>query len=171
MNPPLILVGTVTRAQGLRGGLRVVPYLKESEAYESLNHLILESEGRRETRAVRSCRLHGRFLILELEGVEDRTAAEALAGTRLYVERSQLRELEEGEFYKEDLLGAAVSTVSGRDLGRVTDFIDTGSNDVLVVKGGQEEHLIPLVRWAVKEVDLEAGTITVVEPEELYEKP
>ncbi|MFQ6672216.1 MAG: ribosome maturation factor RimM [Candidatus Tectimicrobiota bacterium] len=171
MRLPLILIGAVTRAQGLEGALRVVPYLDEMEAYGTVRAVILITEDRTEVRAVRACRPHGKVLIVELEGVEDRSAAEAYAGARLYVDRGELRDLEAGEFYKEDLLKARVVTETGEPLGTVADFISTGSNDVLVVRGPDGEHLIPLIRSVVRSVDLESRTITVVAPEELYEEP
>lgn len=171
MSLPLILIGAVIRAQGLKGALRVVPYLEEVEEYGTLKSVTLMMEDRQEERAVRACRPHGSVLILELEGLDDRTSAESYAGARLYADRRQLRGLEAGEFYKEDLLGVLVVTEAGKTLGAVTDFIATGSNDVLVVKGDGEEHLIALTRSVVKSVDLESRVITVVAPEELYEPP
>lgn len=147
-----------------------MPYLTETEAYESLQSVVLRVDARQEEIRLRACRLHGRVLIMELEGVEDRTGAEAYVGAKVYVDRRQLRELEEGEFYKEDIIGARVATEAGRALGEVVDFIDTGSNDVLVVRGSEGEHLIPLLEAIVKAVDLEARAITVVEPEDLYEE-
>lgn len=171
MDLPLILIGAVTRAQGLKGALRVVPYLSEMEAYQDLERVVLQGEGLEEERALRACRVHGRFVIMELEGIDTREEAEALAGAYLYVDRGQLRELGADEYYKEDLIGAAVSTEEGRPLGEVAGFIDTGSNDVLVVRSeeeGAEEHLIPLISSVVKKVDLKARVITVVSPEELY---
>lgn len=174
MSLPLIFIGAVTRAQGLKGALRVVPYLGAMEDYEGLRSVTLVTEGgrkERKERKVRACRPHGKVLIVELEGVDDRDAAEACVGASLYADRSQLPDLEEGEFYKEDLLDAAVVTEAGAALGTVTGFIDTGSNDVLVVTGDGQEHLIPLIRQAVISVDLESRTVTVVPPEDLYEEP
>lgn len=171
MSQPLIFIGAVTRAQGLKGALRVVPYLEAMEDYEGLRSVTFVTEGGREERKVRACRPHGKVLIVELEGVDDRTAAEACVGASLYADRSQLPDLEAGEFYKEDLLDAAVVTEEGAALGAVTGFIDTGSNDVLVVTGDGQEHLIPLIQSVVISVDLESRTVTVVPPEDLYEEP
>lgn len=171
MSQPLIFIGAVTRAQGLKGALRVVPYLEAMEDYGALQTVTFVTEGGREERKVRACRPHGKVLIVEIEGVDDRDAAEACVGARLYVDRSQLPDLEEGEFYKEDLIEAAVVTEAGAALGTVTGFIDTGSNTVLVVTGDGQEHLIPLIQSAVISVDLESRTVTVVPPEDLYEEP
>jgi 16S rRNA processing protein RimM len=170
MNLPLIFIGAVTRAQGLKGALRVVPYLTETDVYEGLERVVLQQEDRREEHDVRACRCHGRVVILELEGIENRTDAEAYVGTQIYVDRRQLRDLGADEFYKEDVLGLLVMTESGQALGEVIDFIDTGSNDVLVVSGPSKEHLIPLLSSVIKTVDLEARTITVVGLKELYEE-
>ncbi len=171
MSNSLILIGGVTRAQGLKGALRVVPYLGASEDYGTLSSIILMAEDREEERNVRACRAHGKVLIMELDGVDDRTAAESYVGAGLYADRRQLRDLEAGEFYKEDVIEATVVTEAGEPIGAVTGFIATGSNDVLVVKGDGEEHLIPLIHSVVRSVDLESRTITVVALEELYEEP
>ncbi len=110
MSQPLIFIGAVTRAQGLKGALRVVPYLEAMEDYEGLKSVTLVVEDRREELPVRACRPHGKVLIVELEGVDDRDAAEACVGASLYTDRIQLPDLEAGEFYKEDLIEAAVVT-------------------------------------------------------------
>jgi 16S rRNA processing protein RimM len=170
MSQPLILIGAVNRPQGLKGALRVVPYLGAMEDYGGLRTVTIVTDDGREERPVRACRPHGKVLVVELEGVDDRTAAEAYTGARLYAERSQLPDLEAGEFYKEDLIEALVVTEEGATLGTVTGFIDTGSNDVLIVTGDGAECLIPLTRSAVISVDPESRTITVVAPEELYEE-
>lgn len=170
MNLPLILVGAVTRAQGLKGALRVVPYLTDTDAYKGLERVVLHLEDRREEHDVRGCRRQGKVVVLELEGIDDRTDAEAYAGAQIYVHRSQLRDLAEDEFYKEDVLGLLVKTEAGQTLGEVVGFIDTGSNDVLVISGHDEEHLIPLLSSVIKTVDLEARTITVVASEAIYEE-
>ncbi len=169
MSLPLILIGAVTRAQGLKGALRVVPYLGAMEDYEGLRSVTLVTEGGREERKVRACRPHGKVLIVELEGLDDRDAAEACVGASLYADRSQLPDLEEGEFYKEDLLDAAVVTEEGAALGAVTGFIDTGSNDVLVVRDGPHTHLIPALRHVLVRLDRDAGVLWIDPPPGLLE--
>jgi len=95
--------------------------------------------------------------LLRLSDVADRTAAEALREGVLLVKESELPPLPEGEYYIHDLLGLQVSTVAGRQLGPITDVLETGANDVYVTAGG----LIPAIAQVVKKVDLAAGTMLI----------
>jgi 16S rRNA processing protein RimM len=103
----------------------------------------------------------GGAVVLELDGVPDRDAAAALRGARLLVERAALPPLEEDEYYFEDLLGCRVEDLEGRTLGEVREVFSAGAADVLVVRQGNEERMIPLVDEWVSEVDLGARRIRV----------
>ena len=99
--------------------------------------------------------------VVILEGIADRDAAEALPGVEVAVWRDGLPALAEGEFYWSDLVGLTVATTEGVDLGVVDRMMETGANDVLVVKG-ERERLIPfLMDDVVRQVDLEAGHMEV----------
>jgi 16S rRNA processing protein RimM len=110
---------------------------------------------------VREGRPQGKGLVASLEGIEDRDIARLLVGADIYIERDQLPSLPEGEYYWTDLLGLQVINRQGQSLGEVVEILETGANDVLVVKGESRE-LIPWV-WGtyLLDVDLEAGRITV----------
>jgi len=88
---------------------------------------------------------HGRGLIAQLEGCEDRDQAAALVGLEIRIRRDQLPWLEADEFYWADLIGLSVETLEGIPLGRVDRVFATAANDVLVVKGDRE-RLVPFVR-------------------------
>ena len=97
----------------------------------------------------------------KLEGIEDRDAAKAWVGSEVAVERDRLPDTDEGEYYWFDLIGAEVVDAGGRRLGRVQGLMETGANDVMVVRG-ERERLIPfIVEQVVKAVDLDARRITV----------
>ena len=104
---------------------------------------------------------HGKGLIVKLPGCEDRGQADRFVGKDIAVSRDQLPSTEEDEFYWADLIGLKVNTVEGVSLGQVSRLIETGSNDVLVVKG-ERERLIPLL-WdsVVTQVETEKGYIVV----------
>lgn len=107
-------------------------------------------------------KMHGDGLVVALEGVADRTAAEALKGVLVGAPRNSLPATGEDEFYWGDLLGLAVVNSAGERLGKVAGLIETGANDVLrVVADDESERLLPFVAAVVLEVDKEAGLIRV----------
>ena len=121
----------------------------------------------REGEAWRECRLkdlkvHGNGIVVLLDGVEDRTAAEAMKGVLVGAPRDSLPTTEMDEFYWDDLIGLAVVNVADESLGRVAGLIETGANDVLrVVADDDTERLLPFVSAVVLAVDKEAGVIRV----------
>lgn len=100
--------------------------------------------------------------IIKLEGVEDRDQAEAIRGRIIRVERPGIPPAPEGAYYDFQIIGLSVVTTDGRDLGRVTEILRTGANDVYETESGA---LIPAVAHVVTEIDLEQGRI-VIEPME-----
>jgi len=106
-------------------------------------------------------RKQGKGLVALLPGFEDREQAIKLVGQQIFVERDQLPPTDEGEYYWTDLEGLEVHTTNGNVLGRVDRLMETGANDVLVIRG-EREHLVPFVQGQyVKRVDLEGGLIEV----------
>jgi 16S rRNA processing protein RimM len=92
--------------------------------------------------------------------IDDRDRAAALIGAEIQVEREALPKLAPGEFYWIDLIGAKVESVDGAALGIVSDVTSNGAQDVLVLKDGEVERLIPFVmQHIVREVDVDGGRI------------
>jgi 16S rRNA processing protein RimM len=126
--------------------------------------VLLERDGVRREAEVVSAAPHGRGLVLlELAGVNDRTAAEAMVGTRLLVRRADLPPPAEDEFYHHDLIGFDVETSGGERLGTIAETLPTGLNDVWVVREGEREHLIPVIADVVRVIDRAARRV-VIEP-------
>jgi 16S rRNA processing protein RimM len=97
-----------------------------------------------------------------LQGCDDRDAAAALMDTTVAIKREQLPQAQAGEYYWTDLQGLRVINLEGVELGTVSHLLETGANDVLVVKKGREERLIPFVQGQfVTRIDLEAGEMSV----------
>ena len=106
-------------------------------------------------------RKQGKGLVALLPGFEDREAAVTLVGQQLFVRRDQLPDAAENEYYWSDLEGLEVHTTKGEVLGRVERLMETGANDVLVIRGSRE-HLVPFIQGQyVKGVDLDNGLIEV----------
>jgi len=106
-------------------------------------------------------RKQGKGLAALLPGFEDREQAATLVGSQIFVRRDQLPATDEDEYYWSDLEGLDVHTTKGEVLGRVERLMETGANDVLVIRG-EREHLVPFIQGQyVSRVDLEAGLIEV----------
>lgn len=156
-----LIVGRISGVYGVKGFVRVFSETEPRAAIAGFDRLWMERSGVWECRELESGRAQGRGVVLKFRGVDDRDAAHALIGNVLAVERGWLPPPDEGEFYWADLRGLRVETVAGIPLGDVAGFLETGANDVMVVRG-ERERLIPWVRGVyVKDVDLEAGLIRV----------
>ena len=101
--------------------------------------------------------------VLKLEGIDTREAAAALGNLEIHVAAADLQPLPDGVYYHYDLVGMAVATADGAELGEVTEIVTTGANDVLVIQGERGEVLVPLIADVVKRVDTGARRI-VIEP-------
>lgn len=110
---------------------------------------------------INEVKTHGKGFVAKFKGADDRDAAARLTGQEIAIRRDQLPPASEGEYYWGDLAGLTVLTMDGVSLGVVDHLLETGANDVLVVKGDRQ-RLIPYVLGPiVKKVDLEAGTMQV----------
>ncbi len=161
MPSSLILMGELGRAHGVRGLLRLKAHCEAP--IDSYNPL-------RDERG-RVFVLHPRGAdLVAIEGVSDRNAAEALTGTKLYVERDRLPEPDPDEFYLTDLVGLAAFTAEGKALGQVRAVEDYGAGPFLTLSG-PPERLVPFTMAAVPVVDIQGGRITVEPPAEIEVKP
>ena len=111
---------------------------------------------------LKALKMHGEGLVVLLDGVPDRTVAEAMKGLLVGAPRAALPKTEEDEFYWADLVGLDVINTAGERLGQVVGLIETGANAVLRVVGDDGvERLLPFVSTVVQTVEREAGRIRV----------
>jgi 16S rRNA processing protein RimM len=111
---------------------------------------------------LKGLKAHGDGVVVLLEGIADRTSAEAMKGVLVGAPRDTLPATQEGEFYWGDLLGLEVVNTAGESLGKVAGLIETGANAVLRVVGDDQlERLLPFVAAVVLAVEKEAGRIRV----------
>ena len=154
-------LGRVSGVFGIKGWVKVHSETRPREEIGEYGVWWLQSGGEWQAFEVEASRLQGSTVVAKLEGVDDRNAAEALKGCRISVREEDLPDLEPGEFYWRDLVGLKVVTLEGDDLGKVDRLMETGANDVLVVKG-ERERLIPFTPGiAIQDVDIQAGVIKV----------
>ncbi len=156
-----VVLGRITGAHGIRGWVKVYSETRPRDGILGYSPWFLRRNGQWVPFEVSEGRLQGKGLVAQLEGCGDREAAIALKGAEIAIPRARLPEPEAGEYYWADLIGLAVETTSGVSLGRVDHLLETGANDVLVVRGDQE-RLVPFVPdQVVVEVDLKGGRLVV----------
>jgi 16S rRNA processing protein RimM len=154
----------VTGAHGVRGALRVRPFHEATDALVAGRAITLRIAGRDTVATIARIASHGRGdLLVELDGLGDRTAAEHLRGADVLVPLASLPPPGPGEFYYHEMPGFSVETADGTIVGEITDTVHTGTTDVWVVRAGPREHLIPVVRDVVATID-RAGRRVVITP-------
>ena len=157
-----ICVGHITGVQGLQGWVRVFSDTSPRENIIEYSPWMLQAEGRTTTVEVQG-RLQGRLVLAKLAGIETREQAAELIGNKIYIWPEQLPELDhdQDEYYWSDLIGMQVESTKSEVFGQVDDMLETGANDVMVVKGDRE-RLIPFVMdEVVTEVNLANRRIIV----------
>lgn len=163
------VVARIAGAHGIKGWLKVHSFTQPAENVFGYKPWRVELDGRWREFEVDTFRAQGKGTVAHLCGVDDRNAAEALSGLDICVLREQFDVLEDGEHYWYQLQGLKVYSLIGDArilLGEVSGFLETGANDVLVVKGcsdsiDQRERLIPYVDQYLLKVDADEGEILV----------
>ena len=156
-----VVVGRIADAFGVKGQVKVRSFTEQPESLlQYRDWLVSGTDGLPHHHRVSHARFDGRFVIATLSGLNDRDQALELKGADVRIERSALPSLDEGEFYWSDLIGMRVIGVNDQRFGVLSRIMETGANDVLVVRG-EKEHLIPYVDQVVLEVDIGNRAIRV----------
>lgn len=149
-----IQLGHIGPAHGLKGEVVITSFTAEPTGIASYGPLSDEAGTR--TFTILSVRAAGKGLVARLEGIGDRTAAEALRGTKLYIARDRLPPPEAGEYYVTDLIGLPVVRLDGSAAGTIVAVPDFGAGDLLEIRpeGGGETYYVPFADKHVPEVDI-----------------
>ena len=154
---PYLMIGEITKPQGVRGEVKVRPCTCDVARFEGLETVYVERDGAFSPLNIRVNRLDDDAVFMSVEGVADRDGAEKLRGTRLYIDRAHAVTLDEDTTFLCDLYGLRGAVSDGRDLGKLTDVMQPGGNDVYVFQGPLGEVLVPALKSVVLKVDLEKG--------------
>ncbi len=169
-SPRYLILGKILRPHGVRGEVDMQVMTDFPERLKSLEkvHLGLSETDttRLKTYRVEGARPHkGTDYLLRLQGIADRDAADTLRNYFVFVSLDDAVPLEDDEVYLFQVIGLQVETMTGENLGRVVDIIETGANDVYVIQGAAYgEVLIPAVNGVVINIDVEAGMMKVDPP-------
>ena len=155
-------VGVITKTHGIRGEVKVYPTTDDPERFEELTEVTVQQGSRRQKLAIESVRYFKNLVILKFEGIDSLNDVETYKGAELYIPREEGEALGEDEYYIADMIGLSVFADTGEQLGIIRDVLETGANDVYIIRReGQKDLLLPAIKDCVREVDLEAGRMTV----------
>jgi 16S rRNA processing protein RimM len=158
-----VAVGRISRAHGIQGEVAVLP-LSEVETRFQPGSRVFAGEGLNRPLTVSAARPHRKGLLVRFRELPDRTAAETLAGTYLFVPVDELPSLPPGEYWPHQIVGSEVVTDGGRPLGSVGEVVHTVANDIWIARSAEGgEVLVPALKDVVISVDVDARRIVVRE--------
>ncbi|MCI0733318.1 MAG: ribosome maturation factor RimM [Methylococcaceae bacterium] len=147
---------------GIKGWIKVYSFTEPTDNILRYGSWLLGANDQPERFLVEDGGWHGKTIVAKLRGIDTRDAAAKVVGCGIFVERAELPELPENEFYWADLVGLHVFNEDGVCFGVVDSLMETGANDVLLVRGDRE-RLIPFVhKQIVKSVDIKNRRLVVV---------
>ena len=154
-------MGRISGLFGVQGWVKVYSYTEPREAVLNYDRWLLGRKDGWQEATVAEGQRHGKTIIVRIDGYVDRDQAAGLVGMNIGVPRDEMPETEHGQYYWSDLEGLRVLHRDGTELGKVDYLLETGANDVMVVKG-ETERLIPFVMdKVVLGIDLDKGEIEV----------
>jgi len=165
-----ICVAQIGPAHGTRGEVRLKSFTADPMAVKDYG--ALETEDGTATFKIETLRPAKSYLVAQLAGIRDRTAAERLANLRLFVPRERLPAPETDEFYHADLIGLAAVATDGRALGTVVAVHDFGAGDILEVRqeGRRNTVMLPFTATTVPVVDVAGRRIVINPPEGVFKE-
>jgi 16S rRNA processing protein RimM len=181
----LVFIGTLSRTQGIQGGIRLMPEFDDLDDFEDLKterlfiKPVLETAGLRAKATgaaiqfreitIREFQAQHRFLVLFFEEAPDMTTAEFLRGHEVYVYEDELWDLPEGKYYAWQLAGLELFDLTTNQAAGTVIELKPGVQDYLVVNGPERQFLVPYVPEIIKSVDLQKKQITAALPEGIAE--
>lgn len=157
MDPQFIPIARVLAPWGIRGEVKVESMTDFSDRFAHGETAYIK--GSRIT--IESARFHGGSVILKLSTINSRNQAEELRGSFLEIPLSEMHSLGEGEYYRFQLIGLQVLSTEGKPLGRVSDVISTGGNDVYEITSDTEKFLIPAIDDVVKSINIDKDCMII----------
>lgn len=157
----VLRVGIITTSHGLKGEVKVFSTTDDNNRYKELKSVLLDTGKEMLNIEIENVKFFKNIVILKLKGYDSINDIEKFKEKELFVTRENAVKLEEGEHFITDLIGLSVVTSSGDELGIVTDVLQTGANDVYVIKGTEREILIPAIKQCILDIDLQKKLMKV----------
>lgn len=157
----LLKIGVITTTHGVRGEVKVFP-TTEPERFTELTHVLLDAGREMRELEIQNVKFFKNLVILKFKGIDNINDIEMYKGRELWIPREDAQELDEDEYYIADLIGMDVILEDGVRFGTLKDVMETGANDVYVVRTEDgEEVLLPAIHECILDVDVEGNKMTV----------
>ena len=160
-NQQHINVGKISGVFGIKGWVKVFSFTDVRESILNYSPWLLKKDSETKWVAVIDGNLQGKTVVAQLDGVNDRDQAASLMGWDIFITPDQLPKAAKDEYYWSDLIGLHVETDLGVQLGVVEGLLETGANDVLIVKGDRERVIPFLQGQTIVNIDLDTGRMIV----------
>lgn len=158
----LLQVGVITSTHGIRGEVKVFPTTDDVSRFKKLKNVILDNGKEHRDLEIESVKFFKNMVILKFKGIDNINDVEKYKKAPLFVTRENAVPLEEDEYFIADLIGLKVVSDEGEELGIIDDVLQTGANDVYIIKkDNAEDLLVPAIHECIKNVDIEGGTMQV----------
>lgn len=163
-------IGEIVNTHGVKGEVKVLPLTDNQDRFDSMKSIYIDRNGNIEKIKIEGVKHLKSTVVLKLEGIDTIEAAEAMKGLFLQVDRKNAVKLSKDSYFICDIIGSQVEDMSGVVLGKLTEVLQTGSNDVYVVRNDEgREILLPALKNVIREVSVKAGVIKVEIPEGLID--
>ena len=157
-----ITIGEIVKTRGLRGCMKVLSFVDTQDISAEFEFVYTQdNSGQKKLYNLRKIDISGKFLFVELDGIDDVDLAKTFVGCKIVIPGNMLKELPEGEYYWKDIIGLDVYSEEGKLLGQIESVFPTGSNDVYVCKGGEREILLPAIADVIKSIDIDRRVMNV----------
>ena len=158
----LLRVGVISSTHGIKGEVKVFPTTDDINRFKKLKKVILDTGREHLDLKVVSVRFFRNMAIVKFKGIDNINDIEKYKGKDLLVTREDAVPLEENEYFVYDIIGSLVVTEEGDELGKLTEVLATGANDVYVVKTKEgKEILLPSIKECILDVNVEEKIIKV----------
>ncbi len=159
MKKEYLEAGKIVTTHGIRGEVKIMPYTDTPELLAEFDRLFIGKN--KDELIIERSRVFKNMVIAKIEGVDTPEAAEKLRNKLLYMHRDDL-ELDDDTYFIQDLIGIEVRDAdSGKVYGTISDVMQTGANDVYVIKGSDREYLVPAIADVVISTDIDENIMTI----------
>lgn len=161
-NEQLLTIGKIVAPHGVRGDVRVIPLTETPQRFFESDSLRIDTVGMKKVEFVR---WHKQFILIKFSGIDTMNDAETLRNKEIVITMQELGPAPAGRYYVFDLIGLQVFDTKGDNIGELRDVIDTGANDVYIIKTvNNKELLVPAIKSVIQEVDIENKKM-IIEPQ------